>query len=84
MIICPLPMRQKIHDAMGEHPNEEGHRRFVEYSGQGEAGTDDDKRMQADRYGMQWRVVQERMECRSHGRLRHVFHIMRNKAQYSG
>ena len=37
VIICPLPMGQEIDDAMGEHPDKEGHRRFIEHSGQGEA-----------------------------------------------
>jgi hypothetical protein len=36
-------MGQKIHNAMGEHADEEGHRRCIEHSGQGEAGTDKDK-----------------------------------------
>ena len=40
VIICPLPMRQEIDDAMGEHPDKERERRSVEYSGQGEAWTD--------------------------------------------
>ena len=29
MIICPLPMRQKISDAMGKHPDKQGHGRFI-------------------------------------------------------
>ena len=81
MIICPLPMRQKIHDAMSEHADEEGKRCFVEHSRQGEAGTNNDKRMHGDRDGMQCRVVQERMEFRSHGRVRHVFQRVRYKTQ---
>jgi hypothetical protein len=48
---------------------------------QGEAWTYNDKRMQADYHGMQHRVVQKIMECRSHGRVRHMFQIMRHKAQ---
>ena len=45
VIICPLPMGQEIDDAMGEHADKEGHRRFIEHSGQGRQGTDNDKRM---------------------------------------
>jgi hypothetical protein len=74
-------MRQKIHDAMGEHADKEGHRQFVEHSGQGEEWTYKDKRMHADCNGMQRRVVQERMEFRSHGRVRQVFQRVRHKAK---
>ncbi len=81
VIICPLSMRQEIDDAMGEHTNKERHCRFIEYSGQGEAGTHNDKRMHGNRYGMQRRVVQKRMDIRHKGRLRHVFQIMGYKAQ---
>ena len=63
MIVCPLPMGQEIDDTMSEHTDEEGHRRSVEHSGQGKQGTHNDKRMQSNRYGMQRRVVHERMEC---------------------
>jgi len=33
VIICPLPMRQKISDAMGQHADKEGEDRSVEHSG---------------------------------------------------
>jgi hypothetical protein len=36
-------MRQEIHDAMGEHPDKEGKRWFVEHRRQGETGTHNDK-----------------------------------------
>jgi hypothetical protein len=74
-------MRQEIDNTMGEHPDKEGHCRFIEHSGQGEAWTHNDKRMQSNRYGMQRRVVQEYMEFRSHGRVRQVFQRVRHKAQ---
>jgi hypothetical protein len=74
-------MGQEIDDAMSEHADETGHRRFIEHRRQRKEGTDDYERMQTDRHGMQHRVMQERMECRSQGRLRHVLQIMRNKAQ---
>ena len=64
---------------MGEHADKEGQHWFVEHSRQGEAGTDDDKRMHGNRYSMQYRVVQERMEFRSHGRVRQVVQRMRHK-----
>jgi hypothetical protein len=73
MIICPLPMGQEIDDTMSEHANKERERRSVEYSGQGEAGTHNDKRMHGNCHGMQRRVVQESMEFRSHGRVREIF-----------
>ena len=73
VIICPLLMSQEIDDAMSEHADKERERRSVEYSGHGEAGTHHDKRMHSNRYGMQRRVVQERMEYRSHGRVRQAF-----------
>ena len=44
---------------MGEHSDKEGHYWFIEYSRQGEARTDNDKRMHSNRNGMQCRVVQE-------------------------
>ena len=72
VIIGPLPMRQKIHNAMGKHADKEGERKSVEYSGQGKQGTDNHKRMHRNRYGMQRRVVQEYMEFRSRGRVRKV------------
>ena len=81
VVICPLSMRQKIHDAMGEHANKERLCRFVEYSGQGEQGTHNDKGMHGNCYSMQHRVVQERMEFRSYGRMRQVFQRVRHKAQ---
>ena len=81
MIICPLLMSQKIHNAMSEHSDKEGQRRFVEHSGQGETGTHNDKRMHSNCNGMQGRVVQERMDVRHKRGLRHMFHIMRHKAQ---
>jgi hypothetical protein len=74
-------MGQEIDDAMGEHADKEGHRWFVEQSGQGEAGTDHHKRMHSNRYGMQHRVVQERMECLDTRRLRYDGSIVRHKAQ---
>jgi hypothetical protein len=74
-------MRQEVNDTMGEHTDKQGHHRFVEHRGQGEAGTDNDKRMQTDGYSMQRRMMQECMEFRSHGRVRQVFQVMRNKAQ---
>jgi len=74
-------MGQEIDNTMGEHPDKEGERRVVEYSRQGEAGTHNDKRMHSDRYGMQRRVVQERMDVRHKRGLRHMFQIMRHKAQ---
>jgi len=40
VIICPLPLREEIDDARGEHTDKEGHRQFVAHSGQGEAETD--------------------------------------------
>jgi hypothetical protein len=52
VIICPLLMRQKIHDAMSEHADKERECRSIEHSGQGEAGTHNDKRMHGNRYGM--------------------------------
>ena len=79
VIICPLPMSQEIHDAMGEHADKERECRSIEHSRQGEAGTHKDKRMQTYRHGMQCRMMQERMECRSHGRVRQVFQVMRTK-----
>ena len=74
-------MRQEIDDAMGEHADKEGERRPVEHSGQGKKGTHNDKRMHGNRHGMQRRVVQERMEVHNKQRLRHIFQIMRYKAQ---
>jgi hypothetical protein len=74
-------MGQEINDAMGEHPDKEGQRRFIEYSRQGEAWTHNDKRMHGNRYSMQYRVVQERMEFRSHGRVRQIFQRVCHKAQ---
>jgi hypothetical protein len=74
-------MGQEIHDAMGEHPDKEGHRWFVEHSGQGEAGTHNDKRMHGNRRGMQRRVMQEDMERLYTRRLRHDGSIVRHKAQ---
>ena len=81
MIICPLPMGQEIDDTMSEHADKEGQRRFIEHSRQGEEGTDKDKRMQSNGYGMQFRVVQKRMDVRHKGGLCHIFQIMRHKAQ---
>jgi hypothetical protein len=81
MIICPLLMSQKIHDAMGKHADQKGQSRFIEHSGQGEQGTNNHKRMHGDRDGMQHRVVQERMEFRSHGRVREIFQSVCHKAQ---
>jgi len=81
VVICPLPMGQEIDDAMSEHPDKEGHRRSIEYSRQGEAWTYNDKRMQSNRYGMQRRVVQERMECLDKRRPHHDGSIVRHKAQ---
>ena len=43
VIIRLLPMGQEIDDAMDEHPDKEGHRRFVEHSRQGKQGTDNHK-----------------------------------------
>ena len=74
-------MGQEIDDAMSEHADKEGHRRFIEYSRQGEAGTDHHKRMQGNCHGMQRRVVQERMECLYKRRLRHDGSIVPYKAQ---
>jgi len=81
VIICPLPMRQEIHDAMGEHADKKGHRRFIEHSGQGEEGPYYGKRMHSNRHGMQRGVVQERMECLYTRRLHHDGSIVRHKAQ---
>ena len=81
MIVCPLPMRQKIYDAMGKHADKEGECRSVEHSGQGEEWTHNDKRMHGNRYGMQCRVVQEPMECLPKSGLRHDGSIVRYKAQ---
>jgi hypothetical protein len=81
VIICPLPMRQKIRDAMSEHADEERERRSVEHSGQGEAGTHNNKRMHGNRYGMQRRVVQEGMENLHKRRLRYDGSIVRHKAK---
>src|SRR4030095_10985051 len=80
VVICPLPMRQKIHNAMGKHADKKGECRSIQQERQGEEWSHDDKRMQGNRYGMQRRVVQENMECRSHGRVRQVFQIVRHKA----
>ena len=66
MIVCPLPMGQEIDNAMGEHTDEEGERRSVEHSGQGEAGSNTDKRMHSNRHGMQSRMVQERVGIVTH------------------
>jgi len=74
-------MRQDINDAMGEHADKEGHCQFIEHIRQGEEGTHNDKRMHGNCHGMQPRVMQERMECRSHGRVRQVFQRVRHKAQ---
>jgi hypothetical protein len=74
-------MRQEIHDAMGEHADKERERWFIKHSRHGEVGTDRDKRMHADCHGMQRRVVQKTVECRSHGRVRQVFQRVRPKAQ---
>jgi len=81
VIICPLPMGQEIDNAMGEHADKKGHRRFIEHSGQGEQGTHNHKRMQSNRDGMQSRVVQKMMECLGKRRLRHDSSIVRPKAQ---
>ena len=81
VIIRPLPMGQEIDDAMGEHPDKERERRFIEYIRQGEEGTDNRKRMHTDCYGMQHRVVQERMECLHKRKLRQDGSIVRHKAQ---
>jgi hypothetical protein len=59
VIICPLSMGQEIDDAMSEHADKTGHRRFIEHRRQRKEGTDDYERMQTDRHGMQQRVVQE-------------------------
>ncbi len=80
VVICPLPMRQKISDAMGQHADKQGHRRFIEYSGQDEAWPHHDKRMHSNRHGMQCRVVQKSVECLDTRRLRHDGSIMRHKA----
>jgi hypothetical protein len=53
----------------------------IEQRRQGEAGTDNHKRMHSHCYSMQRRVVQEHMEFRSHGRVRKIFQIMGHKAQ---
>jgi hypothetical protein len=74
-------MGQEIDNTMGEHADKEGHRRFIEYSGQGEAGTHNDERMHGNCHGMQRRVVQEHMECLDKRRLRHDGSIVRHKAQ---
>jgi len=55
-------MRQKIHNAMGKHADEKGQCRSIQQGRQGEKWTQDDKRMQGNRYGMQRRVVQETVE----------------------
>jgi hypothetical protein len=81
VIICPLPMGEEIDNAMGKHPDKERERRSIEYSGQGEAWTHNDKRMHSNRPGMQRRVVQEHMECLYKRRLRHDGSIVRHKAQ---
>jgi hypothetical protein len=81
MIIYPLSMGQEIDDAMSEHTDEEGERRSIEHSGQGEAGTDNHKRMHSNCHGMQRRVVQKSMNFRHKRGLRHMFQIMRHKAQ---
>jgi hypothetical protein len=74
-------MGQEIDNTMGEHADEEGQRRFIEHSGQGEAGTDYHKRMHGNCYSMQRRMVQEYME-RLHKRgLRHDGSIVCHKAQ---
>jgi hypothetical protein len=39
VIVCPLPMRQEIHDAMGEHADKKGHRRFIEHSDRARQGS---------------------------------------------
>ena len=81
VIICPLPMRQEIHDAMSEHADKEGEGGFIEHTRQGEAWTHNHKRMHSNRHGMQSRVVQERMDVRHKRGLHHLFQIMRHKAQ---
>ena len=81
VVICPLPMRQEIDDAMSEHADKEREHRSIEHSKQDEEGTNNHKRMHGDRDGMQHRVVQERMEFRSHGRVREIFQSVCHKAQ---
>jgi len=53
VVIRPLPMRQEINEAMGEHPDKERQCWFVEHSGQGETGADNDQRMHSNRHSMQ-------------------------------
>jgi hypothetical protein len=53
VIIRPLPMGQEIDNTMSEHADKEGERWFIEYRGQGEAGTHNDKRMHSNCCGMQ-------------------------------
>ena len=81
VIVRPLPMGQEIYDAMREHPDKDGERRSIEHSRQGDPGTDNHKRMHTDCNNMQRRVVQESMDFRHKRRLRHMFQIMRYKAQ---
>jgi hypothetical protein len=36
VVICPLPMRQKIHNAMGKHADKKGECRSIQQERQGE------------------------------------------------